>query len=420
MNSSRFVNYCSGIDLFKSLFFSFHSISIEAFVFAIVLFLTIMNKDMQNLQPTKKFFDIIIVGGGLSGLMAAYEIQRLLPKASWTLLEARDVLGGRLTNDELGHSIDLGGAWIWPRFQPHMRNLTSSLKLQTFLQPDDPSATRIDGGAVQYIHSIVKALPSDRIIRSSPVASCTYLSAFNLKKEVLDMIPKSDSLAHEPSLIQVTTTANEQFFARRVIMAVPPKIVSRHVQFTPPLTESKQRAMDACHTWMAGVTKVSLVFPTRFWTNNCSNIGLQRGPAFHVYDVSPKDGSKFALTFFTLVPFNSPARNDDSKLAEQISSQLQEAWESIEFPHASQVKSYSQFHVKRWPAEGYIAEDPKPTQIHPHPHPIPNLSTNEWNNQLLFAGSETDTTSPGVMEGAVAAAIRCVQRLVRDLNEDYK
>jgi monoamine oxidase len=355
---------------------------------------------------TPKLIDIIIIGGGLSGLTVAHEIHRTLPSASWKLLEARPILGGRLVNDRDGNEIDLGGVWIWPQQQPHMRKLTSTLNIPTFPQPDDVSSTRIDGGAVQYIHALAKDLPNERILLNTPVC-------------IISMDTAADGDDDE-LVIQVQTQQHDTLLAKHVVIAVPPKLVSKHIKFDPPLTEEKQRAMAASQTWMAGVTKISLLYATHFWNTESSNMGFPTGgPAFQVYDASTKNVS--ALTVFAIVPQNSSAANDDNVLADQVASQIEHVWrsnnnKSLNNPpfaqqQQQQAKSYTHVHVKRWPLETYISEDAKPTSINPHPHPVRALSKNEWDNKLLFAGSESDRTSPGVMEGAVGAATRVVNEL---------
>lgn len=136
------------------------------------------------------------------------------------------------------------------------------------------------------------------------------------------------------------------------------------------------------------------------------------GPAFQVYDASTADGTVTALTFFTHVPPQSDASNDDRVLTEQVARQLGLVWAyNGEKDMAAHVMDYTTVHVKRWPLEEYISEDPKPTKIHPHPYPVGALSQSEWKDRLLFAGSESEQVSPGVMEGAIGAAKRVLKEI---------
>jgi len=349
------------------------------------------SSDASIMQP--KLLDVLIIGGGLSGLLIAQGVQRM--HAKWRLLEARPILGGRLKNDEQFNQIDLGGAWIWPQHQPNVLELTrrSLPSIRTFPQPDDPSSTRIEGGALQLIHSIAGELVGEQIQLSTPVTSCKWEKNYER--------------------VRVETANNETFFTRKVVFAVPPKLISRHITFDPPLTQSKQAALASSQTWMAGVTKVALLYPRRFWDLDSSNMGLpMNGPAFQVYDSSTNDGNLSALTFFTLVPPSSPAVHDDEVLAERVADQMATVWNYLKRPdYAKQAHKFSHYFVHRWPLEKYISEDDKPLQINPHPSPVRALSQPEWGGVLQFAGSETDLQSPGVMEGAVSAAKRVLKEL---------
>ena len=102
--------------------------------------------------------DVIIVGGGLSGLTVAWNLSK--EKKRWKLLEASSNIGGRLQNDIAGNDIDLGGAWVWPR-QQHMENIIQSLELETFLQPGDSSSFRIVGGAEAIVKKILEKLQNE-------------------------------------------------------------------------------------------------------------------------------------------------------------------------------------------------------------------------------------------------------------------
>ena len=370
------------------------------------------------------YYDTVIVGGGLSGLLVARHLHNLgaSPAKTWQLLEANQKLGGRLENDVGGHTIDLGGAWIWPHHQPRVSNLVKSLGIESFAQPDDPTSTRIKGGAAEIVRRVADDLPADNIRTNSPVVACRRMHVPQKRGNITCAVTARHSSDH---IVSIELESGEKLEARNVVLAAPPKLVSKHIQFDPPLSDEKQTAMDQSQTWMAGVTKVALVYnEARFWPLSVSNGGLQPGPnrpAFQFYDGSPEDNAipvSSAITFFTLAGLSSAAADDDKTLANHCAEQLASHLSSYGQTYVPDViveklKNFDSFYVKRWPLEKYISEDDDPKGINPHPEPIPSLATNEWDGQLLFAGTECDLRSPGVMEGAVGAALRVFDELKR-------
>jgi monoamine oxidase len=75
--------------------------------------------------------DVVVVGAGLAGLVAA----RDLTAAGQTvlLLEARDRVGGRIVNEEIGAGkvVEMGGQWAGPT-QDRLLELAASLQVATF------------------------------------------------------------------------------------------------------------------------------------------------------------------------------------------------------------------------------------------------------------------------------------------------
>src|SRR5262245_4988425 len=76
--------------------------------------------------------DIAIIGAGLAGLTAARDLRRAGCE-SFVVLEARQRVGGRTYNHDLGHGVvsEAGGQWIGPG-QTAIADLARELRVGTF------------------------------------------------------------------------------------------------------------------------------------------------------------------------------------------------------------------------------------------------------------------------------------------------
>src|SRR5699024_5243687 len=123
---------------------------------------------------TPRGIDVVVVGAGLSGLIATIDLRQAGIDA--VCLEARDRVGGRTLS--LTGSMDLGATWFWDG-EDSIDTLTTDLNIPRFAQPSggdavvqrsdgscvrvrgnplDPPAHRIVGGVQRLAHSLAHQL----------------------------------------------------------------------------------------------------------------------------------------------------------------------------------------------------------------------------------------------------------------------
>ncbi|CAI5452844.1 unnamed protein product [Caenorhabditis angaria] len=87
-------------------------------------------------------FDVVVIGAGISGLVAARELETRSPKTRILILEAKDRVGGRTLGVEMKTAkytkeyFDLGGQWVG-RTQRHILGLLDELDFKTYEQYED-------------------------------------------------------------------------------------------------------------------------------------------------------------------------------------------------------------------------------------------------------------------------------------------
>jgi monoamine oxidase len=96
-------------------------------------------------RTTAKRVDVVVVGAGLAGLVAGTELTK--SGHSVRVLEARDRVGGRVWNHDLGHGhiSERGGTFIGPT-QHHVAALAEQLQISTFRTYDTGQDVYIAGG----------------------------------------------------------------------------------------------------------------------------------------------------------------------------------------------------------------------------------------------------------------------------------
>ena len=142
---------------------------------------------------------IAIIGGGLSGLYAAYQLEQQ-GITDYILLEARAQLGGRIMgftslSQATTNNFDLGPTWFWPEFQPQLNAIIKTLNLETFAQYEQgntlvershtqpptamrgythsPTSMRLKGGMGTLINALHAKLSNKQIVTGTLVNTIT-------------------------------------------------------------------------------------------------------------------------------------------------------------------------------------------------------------------------------------------------------
>ena len=105
---------------------------------------------------------VVVVGGGIAGLTAAYEIGRRLPAASVTLLESSGAVGGKLRLGRVGgQQVDLGAEAMLNR-RPEAVDLAREVGLaDDLVYPETITAGVWTRGAVRRLPRTVMGVPAD-------------------------------------------------------------------------------------------------------------------------------------------------------------------------------------------------------------------------------------------------------------------
>lgn len=356
--------------------------------------------------------DVAIIGGGLSGLYLAHQLQQR--GRSFELFEARSRLGGRILSRSVqgGFNYDLGPGWIWPDSQPRIARLVRSQGLKTYPQwlagdslylaarempaqrYRDPAtyadARRIQGGMVSVVENLVQQLPKQRLHTEHRLEALTD--------------------AGEYILLNVDHAGTQrQLFAHQVVLCLPPRLLVERVAFNPELAPPLQRLMQETPTWMAGQAKALIRYRRPFWREQGLSgallSGYQGAALGEVFDAGDENGGDAALSGFFALPAELRRLWRDD-LEALLLDQLVRAFG----PEAATPESIQ---IQDWADEPLtaVATDAQPLRAHPdYGHPWFELD--HWNDKLHFCGTETATEFGGYLEGALESA----ERVARALN----
>ena len=363
--------------------------------------------------------DTAIVGGGLCGLALAAQLARR--GRDFELFEARQRWGGRILTIDCklsGHAVDLGASWFWPERQPLLTALLAELGLESFAQFDEGAilrlseaeskpetievaggvhggARRIVGGAQKIIEALRAELPQDRLHRDCQITGLR------------------DGDDHVVLTI-IEGGATRVVEARRVVVALPPRLAEERIAFAPPLDEAMRQTMRDAPTWMAAQAKAVTTFERPAWreAGRSGNAFVTHEQAVfdEIFDASDAGGGEGALGgFLALGPDLRESFRDGLPMLMQ--SQFEQVF-------GGPMEGREQFY-QDWAkdAETCSALDRERGREEARTTANPLLRRPLWGGRLHLGGSETGSRQAGYMEGALEAAQRIARDIVRDTAE---
>ncbi len=361
---------------------------------------------------------IAIVGGGLSGLYAAWLLERRCIR-DYVLLEARDALGGRIASDTASGQpatactidrFDLGPTWFWPGYQRELHHLVVTLGLQQFEQfetgdmvversPDapptrtrgyvnSPPSVRLIGGMGALIDALHQALDPARIITGQTVR----------RLRSADPHVELDS---EDAAGRITT-----WCARHVLLAVPPRLAEDHIEFIPALPQALAQQWRATPTWMAAHAKYIAIYDTPFWREQglSGEARSARGPLGEIHDACMPGASAALFGFFGV-----PARVRRNVTEDVLRTHCRAQLARLFGPQAATPRAEL---IKDWAQDPYTATTADLDAAHNHPaSPAAMAACGPWHGRLTGIASEWSPQFPGYVAGAIEAAGLGVQSL---------
>ena len=349
---------------------------------------------------------ILIIGAGLSGLVTAYRLKN--KGIPFKILEARSRIGGRINtvvtfentlvemgatwfNEQHKHLIALLEEFEIPLFEQFMNDAvffqrSPTSPTETIQIPSESPSYRISGGTSNLIDILYQKLDANDVLLNQTVTEIKWNN----------------------NTFQVI--AKETFEAKKVVLAIPPKLWAKRISFEPSLPDNLIKIANQTHTWMEDSIKIALTYNQPFWEleNIPSSLFSNVGPITEFYDHCDYKREKFALCGFINSYFK--------KLTEAERRELVLTQITSVFGH--KALEFTDYQECIWSEEEFTFEA---TEEFLYPHQNngnPVFRKSYFGDNLLISSSEVALETPGYMDGAVQIGNATAEKTIKSFQQN--
>lgn len=232
-----------------------------------------------ELTQAQRTQSILVIGAGISGLVAAYELSRAGHQV--TLLEARERTGGRVHTIHLPFANDQFAEAGASRI-PSNHNLTHGYcdHFNLARDPFYPNTERY----FEITATQASFIDANNYINQPPWHGSVNRSAYSKIRGGMTLLPTAfadelsnsirysqavESVSQNNSEVTITTQDGSRFQAERLLCTVPLTVLS-NIEFTPALSAEKNAAANGGYNYTDS-SRLYSQFDSRFWVDQNLN-----------------------------------------------------------------------------------------------------------------------------------------------------